>query len=153
MKAVELVVVNYHTPADLSRFCESLLSSPPGIPWHLTVVNVDSAEPDRLAYAQIEERFKLSEFANQIGCWDAVGNIGYARACNEAALKANPFPHEYLAFFNADVTLRPHAIDECIAALDANPEWGVLGPRQVDSSNRVTHAGIFGTPDHPRHRA
>jgi GT2 family glycosyltransferase len=73
-------------------------------------------------------------------------NIGYGQACNHAAL----FPdREVLAFFNADTVLSPGVIDQCYEALMEHEDWGVLGPRQVDSSNRITAGGVFGTQKEP----
>jgi GT2 family glycosyltransferase len=78
-------------------------------------------------------------------------NIGYGKACNLAANILGP-KFDYLAFFNADVEVLPGSLDGCIGALELNPTWAVVGPRQVDRLGRFTHAGILGTQLAPRHR-
>jgi GT2 family glycosyltransferase len=142
---VDLVVVNYRTPGDLARYLSAIEQSPPTTPTSLTIVNVEPTSKDdavaaRFADLPIEN---VSIVAHET-------NVGYARACNDAASRGG---RPYLAFTNADVVLTPGAIDSCVEALEAHPDWGVLGPRQVDDSGRTTHAGIFGTNTSPKHRA
>jgi GT2 family glycosyltransferase len=150
---IEMVCVNYRTPDDLARFCYSVLAAPPQIDWHLTAVNVAFQPADSFTLARIGERFAETGLEKHFTGLNLLDNVGYGRACNLAASRADPWEHEFLAFFNADVVLPAGAIDECVAAMQANPEWGVLGPRQVNSAGRMTHAGIFGTLDRPQHRA
>jgi GT2 family glycosyltransferase len=139
---IDIVVVNYKTPDDLDAFCSSVFNLEPTIPWTLTVVNVSPNIKD----------FMVADQAQRLGATHLPfeDNIGYARACNAgAAIGEQPI----IALFNADVRLTPGAIDDCVHAMVANPTWGVLGPRQVDDNARMTHAGIFGTQDHPQHRS
>jgi GT2 family glycosyltransferase len=77
-------------------------------------------------------------------------NVGYARACNAAAAKSSS---DHLALFNADCKVTLGALEDCCQALDDHPDWGVVGPRQIDDYGRLTHAGIFGMPTKPQHRA
>jgi GT2 family glycosyltransferase len=67
-------------------------------------------------------------------------NIGYARACNKGAAEGSA---DVILLANADTVL--YRLAECHDALLSNPEWGILGPRQVDANNRITAGGIFGT--------
>jgi cellulose synthase/poly-beta-1,6-N-acetylglucosamine synthase-like glycosyltransferase len=148
-----MVVVNYRTPNDLARFCQSVLIAPPEIEWHLTVVNVAVQGHDSTMLERIRHHYSEQGFLANFSGINELDNVGYARACNEAAARATEWDHDVLAFFNADVTLPAGAVDQCVAALVNNPDWGVVGPRQVDSKGRLTHAGIFGTLEHPQHRA
>lgn len=148
---IELVVTNYHTPHDLARFCRSLFLQPPKVDWQLSIVNCAAAQADVDMTVAIGKEFVDAGYGTQIRWHNSSTNLGYARACNLAASRAVG-PYDYLGFFNADVALTPGAIDGCVAAFDANPSWGVLGPRQVDDVGRITHAGIFGTPEKPKHR-
>lgn len=132
----DIVVVNYRTPRDLAAFCESYLEHRPGIPASLTIVNVDPTDEDEVV---------AGEWA---GTLDAVvisfpTNVGYAHACNTAAVQGR---HPVIALFNADIELTEGSIDACVGALLARPDWGVLGPRQVNRrGGRIVHGGIFGT--------
>lgn len=138
------VVVNYKTYADLRKF---LLSWEQHTPlhhkWNLTVVNVAPNDLD----CNIGEEWAGEQIEHQV----FESNIGYARACNAAACTAATDTDVY-AFFNADVSFRDDALDRILSAIEDNPGWGVVGPRQVDSKRKLTHAGIFGTHAAPQHR-
>lgn len=130
------VVVNYRTPGDLNRFVETWLKWQP-YEWKLVIANVAPTERDTAAglrWARQEKQVTLLEYQD---------NIGYARACNRATDALTDC--DVYAFFNADVSFNSDAVQDCLDALAANPEWGVLGPRQTDSQGRLTHAGMFGT--------
>jgi len=134
--AIDLVCVDYKTPGDLQNFYNSLMSYPPvrggGHPT-LTVVETDETLPSR-------EVRQVGWNGSNSGVWMRPGeNLGYAKACNLAAIAGS---NEVLAFFNADVMVTPDAIDVCIEVLLSDPSVAVVGPRQVDTQNRLTHAGI-----------
>lgn len=76
-------------------------------------------------------------------------NKGYAYACNFAAARTDG---EIIALFNSDIILLEGTIEKCANALRENPKWGVVGPLQYDSQGMITHAGIFGTLEQPKHR-
>lgn len=140
LMSIDLVVVNYHTPDDLERFLLSLERHPPTVAASLTIVDVetDADEPDTITWTQgVARRIATTT------------NIGYGRACN---LGAHNNDGDVIALFNADVELTEGAVDRCYMALSSAPGWGVLGPRQIDTANRIRHAGIFGTNRAPRHR-
>lgn len=138
--SIDIVVTNYHTPGDLEEFCESLERFPPTVSATLTVIEVDS-EP-------YEHQFRWAG-GHRGRTLGVVGNCGYARACN---LGASIGVSQVIALFNADVVLTEGAIDQCYEALIIRPQWGALGPRQVDDAGHITHAGIFGTLASPAHR-
>lgn len=149
-EGIDLVVVNYHTPNDLYRFVESLKEASIERPWTLTVVDVESnhdLDPEILG--QLHDGEGLDHFMGA-RLLEVDDNCGYARACNLAASQI-PTPCPVIAFFNADVRTLPGAIESCMDLI-----WSgmadITGPRQVDSRGRVTHAGIFGTPERPQHR-
>lgn len=137
--SIDLIVVNYHTPDDLAAFFVSLDRFPPTVPATLTVVDVEArGGPATLGWA--------GGTARRMAIPD---NIGYARACNLAAMDG---AGDVVALFNADVEVTPNALDLCAAALMARDDWGVVGPCQIDHRNRIRHAGIFGTNSSPVHR-
>lgn len=134
---IDLVIVNYRTPLDLGHCLASLDKHRPTVPWRLAVVNVDPLEEDVNVFMhwQTQMRAHLCQVLYRT-------NVGYARAVNGAA-----YNHLYdtLGIFNADVRFMPGVIDECFEALHAHDDWGVLGPRQIDDSNRITAGGTFGS--------
>lgn len=138
--SIDLVVVNYHTPGDLDAFLTSLNCHPPADDATLTVVDVDNSDPDPAT---------INWAGGQGRRLAANTNIGYARACN---LGAENGDGNIIALFNADVEITAHSLDFCSAALMASPTWGALGPCQVDTANRIRHAGIFGSNVVPTHR-
>lgn len=124
--AVDVVVVNYKTPDLLQDFIASYEAHKfPGC--HLTIVDVS---PDAPALYPHEHTY-ISK--NE--------NIGYARACNLGAQMGH---NDVILLANAD-TLLSAGFVECYDALVANEDWGVLGPRQVNTQGRITAGGIFGT--------
>lgn len=143
---VDVIVINYRTPGDMQRFIDSYehWGWDSGVETHLWLVNVDPTKDDtrvvRGALRHLHDANGLEHYSN----------VGFAAAVNDAAARGN---RETIAIFNADVELTPGALANCSQALQTNPDWGVLGPCQVDAiGGRITHAGIFGTPDAPQHR-
>lgn len=131
---LQAVVVNYKTSADLSGFLGAWDQYAPG--WcDLTIVNVDPDEADiKVAKNHPAPYIQHDE------------NVGYSYACNHAVVDSKA---DVLAFFNADTRLLPGTIEPLYTNLMANEAWGVIGPRQVDDSGRLTHAGIVGKPTRP----
>ena len=140
---IDVVVVNYRTPSDLAGFLESLLEVVFEVPMTLSVANVVPTEED----AEVAESW-LAKFKVPVIYSVFKTNCGYARACNRsAAILGQGTPRATIAFFNADTRLKPGVLDSCHWLLGLNDRWGVMGPKQVDESNRITHAGMFGSND------
>lgn len=137
---VDVVVVNYRTPYDLEGFLASTEVIRDDTKWTLTIIDVDPEDP-AAAVAIAPDRSLLIQTPT---------NIGYGRACNLAATKCQG---DVLAFFNADIVLREGAIEHCVETLLSDSKAAVVGPRQVDTHNRLVSAGIVGGPKghaHPR---
>lgn len=140
---LDIVVVNWHTPGDLVMCLNSIEAYGPDCPYSVTVVNVEPEKGDHVA---------AEMFVDRLHHWYTVTcpyNVGYNVACNIGAAEGHA---DLIVWMNADVKVRPGALDMLISALDENPDWGVVGPRQVNSSNKHTAAGIFGSDEQPRHR-
>jgi len=137
------VMINYRTPGDADEFLASY-ERDPVVPSgsSLIVVNVDPTERDGLVVERWCHRIP------EMRAITFTENVGYARACNRAAAIDAP-GGDVLAFFNADVVLRPRALAECYEAIRENKEWGALGPRQVDEHDRLTSTGVYGPPTQP----
>lgn len=146
---VDVIVVAYRQPDHLRRFVNTLRRWPPTVDMTLHVVDVDPAEPSGLSMADLVDGDGLAvEFPN----------IGFNRAANRAGARGD---REVVALFNADVAFigpsgqhqHRHVIDAMHEALAVHANWGIVGPRQRDSQDRITAGGIFGTYAKPRHRA
>ena len=133
--AVDVVVVNYKTPDLLRDFVESYEKYSgavnTGAGCHLYIIDIQPDDPDgwlpglypNYTYVATEE------------------NLGYARGCN---LGASLGENDVILLANADTALS-EGFQECYEELISHEDWGVLGPRQVDTHNRITAGGIFGT--------
>lgn len=141
MAELQIIVINYQTPGDLKAFLDSFEAVRAEVDCTLTVVNVCPGPEDH----EVVRR----GYENGVICddgWTWLKNVGYNKAANHAASSGSGL---YLAIFNADVELRPGVLAGCVAALEENPARAVVGPRQVDESNRITSAGTFGTIENP----
>lgn len=146
---VDVVVVNYQTPTDLRDFLRSFVKVQFEVPCTLYVVNVEPQKAD----AEVVEH-ELDGVKVPVGYALCPSNVGYARACNTAAVAIKDYnrPRKTLAFFNADTRLEDGVLDHCHWNLHQNNTWGVIGPKQVNDDGLITHAGIFGTNDKPQLR-
>lgn len=143
--SLDVVVVDYKTPWDLNTFLGSYASFPPtdGKLW-VVLVSPDG-DPEEVVVALSAKWVGILDF--EVILFEE--NVGYAKACNVASQRG---AGEVIAFFNADVELTAGALDECATALVSEPNWGILGPRQVDAENRITAGGVFGPPATPQQR-
>jgi GT2 family glycosyltransferase len=136
---MDIVVVNYRTYRDLYRFLDSVNRYPPLLPSTLTVVDVEAPTH--------EEHFPWAGGQGRWVCTE--DNIGYGRACNMAGAEGTA---DIIGLFNADVEVTSGSLKACASALAGHTDWSILGPCQIDSENRIRHAGIFGTLSSPAHR-
>jgi len=137
---IDVIVVNYRTPTDLARFLESVELAAGDVEYRLHVANVCPTDADLKVVEQDGRAIHHVQFAD---------NVGYARAVNYCAARSDA---DVLGIFNADVTLSQDSLANCSSALQSNDRWGVLSPLQVNLAHKITHAGIFGTNEAPRHR-
>lgn len=128
--AVDVVVVSYKTPDLLEDFCASYQRHAfDGCTLAVVEVTLDSPYASQIAEKYGAEYVMFQE------------NVGYARACNEGARDGI---NDVILLANADTVLTAGLL-ECYMALMGRPDWGILGPRQVDEHGRFTAGGIFGT--------
>lgn len=143
---VDLLVVDYRSPADLRRMLASIAT-----PDDLEVaVWIGIVDPDGPSADIAREFLAETGLAGKVITW--VTNLGYNRAIN---LLGTLGEHPVIGCLNADVILTPTALPELVDAVLDHPDWGVVGPRQVDRNGRVTSGGIFaagGDQTKPRHR-
>lgn len=137
-------MVAYHSTTDLERFVQSYERCQPELlETILTIVLVEATEEEIAATQRFSRSYNLRFHP---------ANIGYNVACNHAAREIGIiYPLNTMAFFNADTELKPGVLEGCYAHLQ-QPNVGIVGPRQVNRQNQITHAGIAGTHTAPAHR-
>jgi GT2 family glycosyltransferase len=110
---VSVVIVAYHSGAQLTRCLESLATHEPDV----EVLVVDNgAEGDEI------ERARAGAGIHVV---DAGGNVGFATGCNLGARRASG---DVLIFLNPDTTIAPGAMTALAGVLD-DPSIGVAMPR------------------------
>lgn len=144
--ALDIVIVNHRTPDDLAACLASIEQYPPqdddgyDVAHTITVVHTC---PERLDL-EVTERF-VRHAQTELRHWTEIvweDNVGYNIACNRAAADGTA---PYIAFLNADASTTNAAFRDLCTALCDNPKWGIVGPRQVNSANKLVAAGILGT--------
>ena len=122
--AVSIVIVSFNARADLERCLESLRAAPPQASHEILVVDNHSSDGS----AESARRFPGVLVIQQ------ETNVGFARA-NNAGIRAST--GTALLLLNSDTIVPPGAIDRLMAALDAEPDVAIVGPRLVDGSGRA----------------
>lgn len=148
---VDLVVVTYSAHQDLMQMLLSL-ERHADVPHTLTIINNASQNG---AVSHVVNKWRWNEGSTKQLCnrIDRINqsNVGYARACNQgAALGSAPI----VLLLNDDVKFTAHCLSKLVAAFD-RPDYadvGVIGPKQVASDGRFTHAGIVKDGTRDKHR-
>jgi hypothetical protein len=117
MLDVSLLIVNYRTPRLLRQSLKAIGAAPPRHVHEIIVVDNHSGDG---ALAAIREEFPQVQFLET----DRNGGTGYG---NNFALQHGT--GRYLFVLNADIILKPGAVDALCAFLDAHPDIGAAGPR------------------------
>ncbi|MDR6904652.1 N-acetylglucosaminyl-diphospho-decaprenol L-rhamnosyltransferase [Agromyces sp. 3263] len=119
------MTVTYHTGETLRPFLASLRSASVDSPGIVVVDNGSgSVDRERELAAEYDARFiPLRE------------NRGYGSGI-AAGVEASE-PSEYVLIANPDVVFEPGSIDELVAAADADPAVGAVGPRILDPDGSV----------------
>ena len=119
--AVSVVIVSFNARSDLERCLESLRAAPPQASHEVLVVDNNSTDRS----AESARRVPGVRVIQQ------ATNVGFARA-NNAGIRAST--GTALLLLNSDTIVPPGAIDRLLAALDAEPDVAIVGPRLVDEA-------------------
>jgi len=122
--AVSVVIVSFNARPDLERCLESLRAAPPQASHEVLVVDNNSTDRS----AESARRVPGVRVIQQ------ATNVGFARA-NNAGIRAST--GTALLLLNSDTIVPPGAIDRLLAALDAEPDVAIVGPRLVDGSGHA----------------
>lgn len=124
---VSVVIVSWNAKAYLLRCIESVLEQTVRASHSIQIIVVDNASQDGSAEA-VAERFPgVTLIVNE-------RNYGFARA-NNIGIRASD--GDYLCLINSDVVVRDECFARSIAYMEKHPAIGLLGPRIIDSDNRV----------------
>lgn len=143
--AVELsiVIVNWNGGAFLRAAIESVVESPPGVPFDIIVVDNASTDSslDWLRSTEAKERLG----ATALRLVENTENVGFSKANNQAfALSDAPL----LFLLNADAEVRAGTLDKAIATLKSDGRNGACGPRLVNPDGSL-QPSVFRNPPAP----
>ncbi|MCK4307603.1 glycosyltransferase family 2 protein [candidate division WOR-3 bacterium] len=122
---LSVIIVNYNTEKFLEHGLSSIYLSPPNFDFEIMVV--DNASKDGCKKL-IREKFPEVRFIqNTI-------NVGFARANNQAAVRAKG---EYILFLNPDAIPKQGALDKIVKFMDENPYAGCVGGKLLYPDGRL----------------
>ena len=122
---LSIVIASYDTVDFLEPCLESIYRFPPRVDFEVLVV--DNHSPDGSA-GMVRERFP------QVRLQVLETNIGFARANNLALRSARG---RYLLLLNSDTRVLEGSLDGLLAALQRNPDVGVVGCKQLDGNRQL----------------
>lgn len=123
MTALDIVIVNYNTRADLTACLQSLTTEPPARPTTITVV--DNGSTDGSVEA-VRAQFNAA-------CLIEMGrNVGFA-AANNVGIRASASP--LVLLLNSDTLVPAGAIDTLCERLESTGATAA-GPRLIDADGR-----------------
>lgn len=117
MVDVSLLIVNYRTPRLLRQSLKAIFAAPPQHAHEVIVVDNHSGDG---AMAAIRREFPQVTLLET----DRNGGTGYGY---NLGLRQGSGRHLFI--LNADIILKPGAVDALCAFLDAHPDVGAVGPR------------------------
>lgn len=142
------VVVNYRTPELLNRFIETYIEYVDQEDRALIIVDVD---PD-----ESSARINLVDdiYDDRIFYMGIDHNCGYAKAVNMAVAASGEIgTFSVVCAFNSDCFFMDReCVDSCLDLFEREGDIGVVGPMQIDDSQKITHAGIIGSNKHQQMR-
>lgn len=118
---VLVIIVNWNTRDLLRQSLEALYRHPPAGPFEVIVV--DNASEDGSA-SMVEEQFP------QVTLLQNEENLGFARACNQAASWTDA---PYLLFLNPDCFVQDGTVDILLDFLERTPRAALAGPRLLNA--------------------
>lgn len=116
-----VVVLGYHSVADIKRCVDSLLTTDyPADRWRIVVVDNDS---------QAKTRELLASYGNRIDVLTQEVNTGYAGGMNIGIRHALERGADYVIPLNQDTEIQPDWLRHLVAAAESDPTIGAVQPR------------------------
>lgn len=121
---VEISIVNHANRELLRGLLTSLPDACSGVEWHATVV--DNASSDG-SVAMVKDRFPAVSLVENHGV------LGYGANHNQVLGKVVASRSaRYALILNDDLVLRPRSVSALVAAMDAQPALGAIGPQVLN---------------------
>jgi glycosyltransferase involved in cell wall biosynthesis len=141
--SVDLCVINHTTKPLLERLLDTLHQDDDSKTWDLYIVDSGSTDgSDEYLSVEVPIYYRVK------GGW-CTDNVGYAAACNFAAAQGTG---DIIGLLNADVWMTTDDVRRIEAAFQEDAEVAIIGPKQRNEQNFITHAGIVGSPTSPEMR-
>jgi len=134
---LSIIIINYKTPEILNLCVKSLKSTIAKIRYEIIVVDVESDYKT--------EYFIRDSFPDVIFV-PLEKNAGYSKSVN-AGIKKIESGGKYLLALNADIIVKPEAIDKMFSYMENNPKTGISGPQLLNFNNTFQNSYFrFYTP-------
>lgn len=131
---VSVIIVHYNTPNLLMDCLESLYAVNSRIFFEVIIV-------DNASEKKFDKKSMIYKFDN-ISFIDNLENVGFAKANNQAALKATG---DYLFLLNSDTVLISEILRPLVEFYERNKQIGILGPRLLNRTRTIQYYGsVFG---------
>jgi GT2 family glycosyltransferase len=136
-----IVPVNFNGLEDTRKCLRSLekLTAPASV---VVVDNASNEDPSAALKAEFPSAHIIRNPVN--GGWSGGNNTGIRFAMEQGA--------DFILLLNNDTTVHPNLIPRLLAAMDANPSFGIVGPviRYMDEPDVVMTDGVaFNRPGYP----
>ncbi len=134
MPELAAVIVNYNAGEELRRTLQSVAEECTGLDWEAVVV--DNASTDGSAAV-------VPGVLRQVALVQNRTNVGFSRAVNQATAATSA---PLVLLINPDCQLRPGALSQMRAVLEAEAECAIVGPRILDPDGAI-QGSARGDPD------
>jgi GT2 family glycosyltransferase len=125
---LSVIIVNYNGGDELLACLKSLRDSNEFISHEALVIDNDSRDGSFARAKQAFSQFKFISAGDNVG-FAAANNIGLRNATGRHVLLLNP-----------DTEIESGALSRLVSALEAHPEWGIIGPRMLDGNGKPYRA-------------
>ena len=129
---LSILVVNWNTRDLVLKCVDSVLRNSPDFPFEVIVVDNDSRDGSAEA---LRDKFGSDARVKVIS---AAANLGFAKANNLAFQESQG---QFVLLLNSDTDVRPGALRNLVAYLEAHPRVGVVGPKLLNP-DRTTQPSV-----------
>lgn len=127
MVKLSIIIVNWNGGDLLRRCVESIIQSPPSVPYEVMVVDNASTDDSVSWLRSNDVKVRLGEVPLHV--IENPNNVGFSKANNQAIAHSKA---PLLLLLNPDTEVMPGAIDTLIATLKSDERTGACGPRLIN---------------------
>jgi N-acetylglucosaminyl-diphospho-decaprenol L-rhamnosyltransferase len=132
---VSIIIVNWRSREYVRACLESIAQTSGRDSYEVLVVDNDSRDG---CGTMLEEEFPQARYI------ESTTNLGFARANNLAVAESSG---RYILFLNPDTEVCAGAIEALVAALDAQPEAGMVGARLLNTDRTLQTTCVTAVPN------